>query len=497
MAQDTPTDGPRTDGPRTDDLRTDDSGSDEAEQYDLVVIGWGKGGKTLARTLGARGMRVALVEESSTMYGGTCINVACVPTKALVASASRRRSDDDPDTYFTASVRRRDTLVGAMRNKNYAMLADLDAVSVYDGHAEFVTPAEEMRAGATSRHVVAVEGPEGDRVLVAAPVVVVNTGTTPRRPDLPGADGPRVHDSTTIQHVSPRPAELVVVGAGPVGLEFASLFTGFGSRVTVVDRHERILPREDADVAAAIRQDMADRGITFRHGSAVAEIRDDGDRATVVLTDGAHLGADAVLFAVGRTPRTAGLGLERIGVVLDERGYIPVDDHLRTAVPGIYAVGDVNGGPQFTYVSLDDHRILLDELVGEGGRSTADRTAVPRALFIEPTFARVGLSEAEAVADHRVLVAAKPVAAIAAMPRPKIEGDPRGLVKILVDADSDLVLGAALYCLHAEDFVNLLALAIRTDTTARTLRNSIWTHPSITEALNEVLEAAAPSTLGA
>lgn len=429
------------------------------------------------------------------MYGGTCINVACIPTKILVTEANARRPGDEPDAWFAAAVQRRDTLVGAMRDKNYSMVADLATASVYDGHAEFLDPADHPAAAGTGSHLVAVTSANGDDALICAPVVVINTGTTPRHLDLPGADGPRVHDSTTLQHVSPRPAELVVVGAGPVGLEFASMFTGFGSHVTVVDRHERILGKEDADVAEVVEQDLADRGITFRHGTEVTALRDQPHGVDVLLADGSALAADAVLLAVGRTPRSAGLGLDRIGIEVDPRGYIPVDEHLRTTVPGIYAVGDINAGPQFTYVSLDDYRIVKDQLVGEGRRSTVDRTAVPYAVFLDPTFARVGLTEAEAVREHRVLVASKPVAAIAAMPRPKIEGNPRGLLKVVIDADSDLVLGAALYCVHAEDLVNLVALAIRTGTTATQLREAIWTHPSITEGLNEVLEAPAPSGL--
>ncbi|SDB92841.1 Pyruvate/2-oxoglutarate dehydrogenase complex, dihydrolipoamide dehydrogenase (E3) component [Raineyella antarctica] len=434
-------------------------------------------------------------EDYDLMYGGTCINVACVPTEALVASAAARRPGDDPDTWFASAVERRDGLVGAMRAKNYGMLADLPTVTVHDGHGRFLAPVEDPGDGIGRRHVVTVEAPDGDAIRLTAPVVVVNTGTAPCRPDIPGAHGPYVHDSTTIQHISPRPAELVVIGAGHVGLEFASMFTGFGSHVTVVDRHERILGHDDADVAAVIEADLAASGITFRHDSQVEAIRERDGGALVVLADGTELAADAVLFAVGRTPRSADLGLAEIGLEPDVRGFLPVDEHLRTTVPGVYAVGDINGGPQFTYVSLDDYRILKDQLVGEGRRSTADRVAVPHALFIEPTYTTIGMTEAQAVADHRVLVAAKPVAAIAAMPRPKIEGDPRGLLKILVDAQTDLVLGASLYCLHAEDLVNLVALAMRTGTTAGLLRDAIWTHPSISEGLNEVLEAPIPSTL--
>lgn len=461
-------------------LAHESRGAEHTEHVDLLVIGWGKGGKTLAGAAARKGLRVAVVEQSDAMIGGSCINVACVPTKALVHSAEQRRDSDELDAYFASAVARRDTLTSAMRRKNFEMLADLDSVLLISGRAEFVGE----RRVQVSAH---------DEVLhVTADTVVINTGSVPSAPAIDGAQvGGRIHDSESIQHAEPLPRSLVVVGGGYVGLEFASMLAHFGSTVTVIDRGARPLKREDDDVAATATKILLDDGVRIVSAAEVSHISDSGTHALVEYrVDGAAqtIEADAVLLALGRTPATAGLGLETAGVNVDERGFIDVDQYLRTSADGVFAAGDVNGGPQFTYVSLDDNRILQDQLFGAGERSTDDRVAVPYTLFLTPPLARVGLSEAQAREQgYEVKVAAKQVADIAAAPRAKIDGDARGIVKIVVNAGTDHVLGAALMHVHAEEVINLMALAIRHGITASALRDSIYTHPSMTEALNEVL----------
>lgn len=448
---------------------------------DILVIGWGKAGKTLAGALGRAGRTVTLVEQSSDMVGGTCINIGCVPTKALVHQAQTRRDADDPQEWFRGAVDARDRLIDKLNAANRAMLEPLDQVRlVVGGRAEFTGPTQVRITGGA------------DELLITGETVIINTGALPRPLTVSGADDPRVHDSTSIQHIDPFPARLVIVGGGPISLEFASMFAGFGSEVTVLERGERILPREDEDVAASVQEALEDAGVTIVTGASVAALEDDGG-ALAVRTEPAGRGvsADAVLAAVGRVPATEGLGLDAAGIATD-RGAVVVDDYLRTSVDGVFAVGDVNGGPQQTYISYDDHRIVLDQLTGEGSRSRGDRVAVPTTTFVTPPFARVGLSESEARETGRaVTVFAKPVAKIAAMPRPKTVGETHGLIKFCVDADTDEILGAALHTVDAQELVNLVALAMRTGTPAAALRDGIWTHPSTTEALNEVL--AAPS----
>lgn len=452
--------------------------------FDVLVIGWGKGGKTLAAALGAAGTRVGMVEQFDTMHGGTCINIGCVPTKTLVHDAEQRREDDDAQQFWARAVTRRDTVVGTMREVNHHMLADLDAVTLIDGRARF-----------TADRTVQVTG--GDDVLTAsADVVIVNTGATPMRPDIPGIDSPRVHDSTTLQHVDPLPARLTVIGAGPIGLEFASMFAGYGAEVTLVNRRERLLPEEDGDVAAEVTSVLEGDGITVLHEASALRIEDGSESAVVVVRVGSEerrLEADAVLLATGRRPATDDLGLEQAGIEVDERGAIMVDDHLRTSTEGVFAIGDVHGGAQQTYLSLDDFRIVLSQLQGDGQRATTDRVAVPTTTFLTPPLAAVGLTAGEALAAGRsVLVASQQVATIKAMPRPKAVGDPRGIVKFVVDAQSDEILGARLFHVDAQEVINLVALAMRTGTTATQLKNGIWTHPSSAESLNETLGKLAP-----
>lgn len=449
---------------------------------DLLVIGWGKAGKTFAADAAGRGLGVAVVERSAEMVGGSWINVACVPTKILVHEAQLDHHPDDGAAAFVAAVERWDTLTGTMRAKNFDALDSLDGVLLVQGHARFTGEREVLVTG-------------GDEELhLSAETVVVNTGTRPAVPDIPGARvGGRIHDSESIQHVEPRPRSLVVVGGGYVGLELASVFAKFGSQVTVLDRGERPLRHEDPDVAETAAAILHDDGVRLVPRAVVTRVDDDGDRARVAFeVDGGaqSIEADAVLLALGRTPVTEELGLAAAGVDTDERGYVVVDDRLRTSAPGVFAVGDVNGGPQFTYVSLDDYRIVADQLFGSGERSTADRVAVPTTTFLTPPLARVGLTQTQALERGLdVRVAVTNVGELRASPRFAIEDDKRGIVKIVVDAGTDLVLGATLQHRHAHEVVNVLALAMRHGVTATQLRDSIYTHPSATEMLNEVLGA--------
>lgn len=446
---------------------------------DLLVVGWGKAGKTLAKRYAATGRSVALAERDPAMYGGSCINVACVPTKDLVASAEARRPDDDPQDYFTQAVANRDTLIDALNHANHAMLEG--QVTLLDGQARFTGPKE-----------VIVHTAGGD-VVVAARTVVVGTGAVPTRPDIPGLDLPGVYDSTTIQHAAPFPRRLAVIGGGFVGLEFASMFQLFGSTVTLLNAGSVLLPRAEPVVARSVADVLSRRGVSIRNGARVSGIQQTSGGLHLRLADGGGVEADAVLVAVGRTPVTADLGLDVAGIATDQNRFVTVDDRLRTSVDGVFAVGDINGGPQFTYISLDDNRIVFDQLAGDGSRSTVDRVAVPTTTFITPPLSQVGLTPDQAQRQgYEVLYASKDVAKIATMPRPKIVGDPDGVITFTVDATTRHILGATLFCVDSQELINLIALAVRTGTTADQLLNGIWTHPSSTEALNEVLAELKP-----
>ncbi len=447
---------------------------------DVLVIGFGKGGKTAAHALSDAGKRVILVEQSENMYGGTCPNVGCVPTKMLVHYSNTKRLEDDAQEFFANSVAGVRRLTTAIRAGNFESLNGKDTATVITGTARFV-----------DANTVAI-GEGGDRITVTAPTILINTGSEPVVPDIPGlADSLHLVNSTDLIQKDHLPRDLVIVGGGYLGLEFAAIYQHFGTQVTVLEATDRLLGREDPDVAQVATEILAGDGIRIITGASVIEVRENGRTATIVYEkDGRTrtVDAESVLSAIGRRPTTAELNLEEVGVETSPRGAIQVDERLRTSQPHIFALGDVNGGPQFTYVSLDDARVVLDQLLGDGSRTTTDRVAVPHTLFITPPLATVGLTETEARAQGlHITVARENVADIIAMPRARTVEETRGVMKFLVDAQTDLILGAALLSIDSQELINTVALAMRHNVTATELRNSIYTHPSSTEAFNEVL----------
>ncbi|MGU3652757.1 FAD-dependent oxidoreductase [Mycolicibacterium sp. A43C] len=450
-------------------------------RVDLLVIGFGKGGKTLAATLGNQGRSVVLVEQSPAMYGGTCINVGCVPTKSMVYRSEHRRPGEDGVTAHAVAVAATQALTADLRAVNYGSFDPIPSVKVLTGRAVFTAPDS-----------VSVSTADG-AVTVSAATIVIDTGSVPVIPDIPGLrECPVAVTSAELLSRVPRSDRLVVLGGGYIGLEFASMMAGFGTEVTVLEHHSQILRFEDDDVAASARDLLEQRGVRIVTGAAIHEVSTVGRGARVhYLVDGRPTAADGdtILVALGRVPDTAGLGLDTVGIRTTANGAVAVDEFLRASVPNVYAVGDVNGGPQFTYISLDDHRIVLDQLSGVAQpRSTAERTAVPNCLFLTPPLARVGVTEREArQAGRAVRVAVSPVAKLATVPRARIVGETAGLMKLVVDAETDLILGAALLCHDAHEVINLVSLAMRHRVTATAMREGMYTHPSMSEFFNQLL----------
>jgi pyruvate/2-oxoglutarate dehydrogenase complex dihydrolipoamide dehydrogenase (E3) component len=461
--------------------------STELVHADVLVIGFGKGGKTLAATMGRRGKRVVMVEQSSQMYGGTCINIGCIPTKALVHRADTRREADEPQAWYQQAIGAVEELTTLLRGKNFQMLDTIDSVTVVTGRARFLDPTTvEVAAGS-------------DRLTISAETIVINTGAEPVIPDIPGLRASKhLVTSTDLLHTSTLPNRLVVLGGGYLGVEFAAMYRQYGSEVTILEAAPALMAREDDDIAAAATGILAEDGITILTGARCTTVRDNSDNGVTITYEQNGLQhtlqADTILAAVGRAPATRGLGLELAGVRTTGLGAVEVDERLRTSQPHIYALGDVNGGPQFTYISLDDSRIVTDELIGTATRTVKDRVAVPHTVFITPPLSTVGLTEKQARNDgHRITIASKPIAQIAAMPRARIVGDTRGLMKFVIDAETDQILGAALLCVDSQELVNTVALAIRHQVTASELRDAIYTHPSATEGFNEVLATIVPA----
>lgn len=439
------------------------------DAFDAVVVGFGKGGKTLAAALANRGWSVAMVERSPKMYGGTCINIACIPTKTLVHDAAL-------GIDYAQAIDRKDDVTSTLRKINHDALAGNAHVAIFTAEASFADAHHLRLRSADDERTI-----RGERI-------VINTGSAPVLPDIPGlAEGPRVFTSTSLMEERTLPSRLAIIGAGYVGLEFASLYARFGAQVTVLDPSPTLLGREDADIAAEARLVLEAQGVAFHLDSRVRAVDPRADHATLECEEkGASRTheADAVLVATGRAPYTKGLDLDKAGVELTTHGAIKVDDRLRTSVPHIWAVGDVNGGPQHTYISLDDSRIVRDQFLGEGKRSTRDRGHVPYCLFTDVPLARVGMTEQDARArsvEYRV--ARLPVAAI---PRSRVDGDTRGVLKALVAKDSDELLGVALFCRQAPEMINVAKTVMDAKLPYTVLRDQIFTHPTMSEAYNDL-----------
>lgn len=437
------------------------------EKYDLIVVGFGKAGKTLAKFAAQQGKKVAVIEKSAEMYGGTCINIGCIPSKVLVHDGIEAASFND------AMQRKRD-VVSALNNKNYHNLADEANVDVINLTAAF-----------KSAHEIDLLNAQGDTVkTIEGTNIVINTGAKSVIPNIKGIDtSKRVYDSKAIMDLTQQPKRLVIVGGGYIALEFASMFANFGTEVTVLERADHILKKEDEAIAKQVTEDLTQKGIQFVFDAETEAIQDEADVTKVVTSQGTFE-ADAVLVATGRKPNTEGLNLEVAGVQLGKRGEVVVNDKLQTSVDHIYAVGDVNGGLQFTYISLDDFRIVKSQIFGDGQRTLEQRGAVPYTMFIDPPMSRVGMTAVEArEKGYEVLENQVPVNT---MPRHKINNDTRGLFKVVVDAKSGQVLGATLYGKQSEELINIVKLVIDQQLSYTVLRDNIYTHPTMAESFNDL-----------
>ena len=376
------------------------------KQYDAIIIGFGKGGKTLAAELAKRNEKVAVIERSDEMYGGTCINIGCIPTKTLVHQAKLapvKASWEEKKAYYAQAIAEKEEVTSFLRQKNYHNLADNPHITVYTGIGSFVSTD-------------VVEVVMHDEILqLQAPRIYINTGAETIIPPIDGVkDNPLVYTSTSIMELKDLPEKLIIVGGGYIGLEFASMFASFGSQVVVLEGNSELISREDRDIASAVKETLEKKGIVFCLNAKVQSIREGKVVYRDAVSSELHsLEADAVLLATGRKPNTAGLNLQVAGVKVNERGAIIVDGHLRTTNPNIRAIGDVKGGLQFTYISLDDYRIIREDLFGNGGRNLNDREPVSYSVFIDPPLSRIGLSEEEAVRKGlNIKVNKLPVAAI-------------------------------------------------------------------------------------
>lgn len=453
------------------------------EKYDAIIIGFGKGGKTLATELANREWKVAVVERSDKMYGGTCINIGCIPTKTLVHQAKLTPEDmtfEDRKAYYRHAIQIKESVTSALRQRNYHNLADNKNITVYTGEGSFLSP-----------EVVEVRVKD-EKVILTANRIFINTGAQTVIPPIEGIkENPFVYTSTSIMELTELPRHLVIVGGGYIGLEFASMFASFGSKVTVLESYSELIPREDRDIAASVKEALEKKGITFRMNAKVSSITKNEKGAVVSYLDtqegiNVRLEANAVLLATGRKPNTEGLNLPNAGVEINERGAIIVDEYLKSTNSNIRAIGDVKGGLQFTYISLDDYRIIREEMFGDKERTLIDREPVSYSVFIDPPLSHIGINETEAIKRGLDIKVNKlPVTAI---PRAKTLGESDGLLKAVIDAKTNKILGCTLFCPESSEIINAVAIAMKTGQSSTFLRDFIFTHPSMSEALNDLFK---------
>jgi pyruvate/2-oxoglutarate dehydrogenase complex dihydrolipoamide dehydrogenase (E3) component len=456
----------------------------QKQQFDTLIIGFGKGGKTLANFIGNKGVKAAMVEKSKEMYGGGCINIACIPTKSLDLSAEHAASHhpstfEEKQAFYIEAIEEKERLVTLLRQKNFDMLDTNPNVSVIDGLASFVSPHEVQVILSDTKKVIQIQ----------AKNIMISTGTMPYIPPIAGLDQSKnIYTSETLMELRSLPRHLLVIGSGYVGLEFASIYRAFGSEVTILEQHGIFLPGQDRDIAAAVQKTMEKQGIQFHFNAKVQRIHDREDQTYIDYIDESgqpqELGGDAVLVAVGRAPVTAQLDLEKANIAINERGFVKVDEYLQTNIPNIWAIGDINGGPQFTYISLDDYRIARDQLYGDSQRSTHTRQNVPYSVFLYPPLSRIGLSEEEALQHGYKIKVGKVLATVSTRAQMKRETD--GLLKAVVDARTDKILGCTLYCIDSNEIINIVQMAMHASMDYQMLRDNIFTHPSVSEVLNDL-----------
>ena len=450
------------------------------EHFDAIVIGTGQAGPALAVRLGAAGRRTAILERKR--IGGTCVNVGCIPTKTLIASAraahvARRGAEygvviDGPITVDMARVKARKDEVVAQSNRGVTnWLNNAPNVTLIEGHGRFESP---RTVRVNSR-------------LLEAPEIFINTGGRPSVPDIAGLGGIPYLTSTGMMDVDFLPEHLLVIGGSYIGLEFAQMYRRFGSRVTVIEMAPRLVAREDPEVSAAIKAMLEGEGIAFRLGAQCLGVERRGDGVAVHVScaqEPRAIAGSHLLLAVGREPNTHDLGLEAAGVATSKRGFIDVDDELRTSAPGIWALGDVNGRGAFTHTAYNDFEIVAANLLDQDPRRVSDRIPV-YALFTDPPLARAGLTEREVRASGRpARIGKMPMARVG---RARERGETQGFMQVLVDAETKKILGAALLGIEADEAIHAIIDVMAAGAPYTVITRAVHIHPTVAELIPTLL----------
>ncbi len=456
-----------------------------AEKFDTIIIGTGQAGPSLAQRMTREGMKVAIIERK--LFGGTCVNVGCIPTKTLVASAraaymARRGADFGVAIDGTIKVDMKQVKArkdGVVRQSNQGVtnwLANMENLTVYEGHGRLES--------ATSVSV------NGD--LLEADRIVLNVGGRAFIPDMPGIGDVDYLTNSSIMELDTLPDHLVVVGGSYIGLEFAQMYRRFGSRVTVVEKGPRLIGRDDDDVSDAVKEILENEGVEFRLGADCIGLALRGEE--IAITANCKPGPEEIvgshlLLAVGRRPNSDDLGLEKAGVETSVRGFVEVDDQLRTSVPGIYAIGDVNGRGAFTHTSYNDYEILAANLFDDDPRRVADRI-VTYGLFVDPPLGRVGMTEREVRASGRRALIGKMM--MTRVARARERGETQGFMKIIVDAKTKKILGAAILGIGGDEIVHSLLDMMYAGAPYTVIQRAVHIHPTVSELIPTLLADLKP-----
>jgi pyruvate/2-oxoglutarate dehydrogenase complex dihydrolipoamide dehydrogenase (E3) component len=453
-------------------------------KFDAIIIGSGQAGNPLSQGLADLGWNVALVERGN--LGGTCINTGCTPTKTMVASAqvahyARNAAKwgvhtGDVRVDLPAIIERKRKVVESFRAGQQRRFDQRPNLHLYRGTAKFISPRQLQVAGD----------------ILESEKIFINTGTRPEIPQIPGIDTVPFLTNSSIMELQQLPEHLIVLGGGYIGLEFGQMFRRFGSRVTIIHRADRIVPREDPEVIEELQKALKAEGIILELNASTTRVENrNGEILVAVETKqgpmtvvGTHL-----LVATGRLPNTGDLGLDKAGVETDSHGYVKVNGRLETKTPGIWALGDVKGGPAFTHISYNDFQIVYGNLIENKTLSTENRY-LPYSLFTDPQLGRVGLTEKEARATGRKLkIGSYPFAYIA---RAIERDETAGVMKIIVDADTDRILGASILGLEGGELVQILGALMLAGAPYTVLKGAVFIHPTLAEGFFGLMESVKP-----
>lgn len=454
-------------------------------KFDAIAIGSGQAGNPLSFALADLGWKVALIERAE--LGGSCINTGCTPTKTMVASAQVAQYARDAARWgvrvsdvtvdMPAVVARKNDVVQKGRTGVQIRVDARPNLKLIRGQAKFTGP-HQVQVGAD---------------LFESEKIFINTGTRPAIPTIPGIDTVPFLTNATVMELQAVPEHLLVLGGGYIGLEFGQMFRRFGSRVTIVHTGARIMPREDPDIAAALQNALEAEGVAFRLNTATKRVENRNEAIALTVESGGAtetLQGSHLLVATGRRPNTDDLGLEAAGVVTDARGYVKVNGRMETSVPGVWALGDVKGGPAFTHISYNDYQIIYANLI-EGKNLSTEHRYLPYALFTDPQLGRVGITETEARASGRKFkMGTFPMSSVS---RAIERSETAGLLKIIVDAQNDRILGASILGSEGGETVQILGAMILAEAPYTLLKGAVYIHPTLAEGLFGLMESVKPA----